>query len=332
MRPKVTFGIVNCNRLHYLKSCFESLVKSTDDYDNREFIVVDNASLEVGTQEYLEQLANRGVKVFRASEREPHNEFARGINQICREAEGDYVCPLQGDMQFIVQGGWLERYVDFFEKNKEEVGSIMFDAQRAVTNNGQAKFLSQPRGNFKFPFLMNTYRSPIAGAADVMYSREILEMIGPWSEDNQAHEGGLDSETEMLDRVRNILSEKQLRLMCAMPIHPVSIAIYTDARGTNARVRGTRRYGDYWPAKQDDLYYEMISWEDASQSTIGRNTPLSIEEVAHPIGWDAPIDAMGSWKKNPIRPETAASSDYVELEPTVPVEDEAYLSDWLDNE
>ena len=57
--PKVSFGLVNCNRLFYLKSCLESLIYCTEDYDNKEFLVVDNASVEKGTEEYLEQLRSQ---------------------------------------------------------------------------------------------------------------------------------------------------------------------------------------------------------------------------------------------------------------------------------
>ena len=46
---KVTFGIVNCNRLFYLKSCLESLIDTTQNYENKELIVIDNASVEPGT-------------------------------------------------------------------------------------------------------------------------------------------------------------------------------------------------------------------------------------------------------------------------------------------
>ena len=33
---KVTFGIVNCNRLYYLKASLESLIECTDDYKNKD--------------------------------------------------------------------------------------------------------------------------------------------------------------------------------------------------------------------------------------------------------------------------------------------------------
>ena len=57
--PKVSFGFINCNRLHYLKSCLESFLRCTEDYPNKEIIVVDNASTEEGTDEYIEELKEK---------------------------------------------------------------------------------------------------------------------------------------------------------------------------------------------------------------------------------------------------------------------------------
>ena len=303
--PKVTFGIVNCNRLFYLKSCLESLLYCTKDYANKDIIIVDNASIEDGTEEYLEEQEKQGITVIRRKKRDPPNEFATGLNSIVRESTGDYICPLQGDMQFIIEGNWLKKYIQFYEKNIDTIGCIVFDAQRTVTNLSHK--YSKLLGDEDFKFVYDYKRNPIAGAADVMYSRQIIDMIYPWCENNIRHEGGSDSETEMLKRVRKILKDRNISLYCAMPIFPISIAIYTDSRGTNARVRGYKRYGDYWPPKEGFKYYKIMKYEEIIDRISGRNIPIGIEEVALPIGWTAPIDARGNWKKNPIRPETATS-------------------------
>ena len=83
--PKVTFGFVNCNRLHYLRSCVESLLICTEDYSNKEIIIVDNASKEEGTEEYLNDLRDRGFKVFVQEERDPSNEYAKALNIIAEK-------------------------------------------------------------------------------------------------------------------------------------------------------------------------------------------------------------------------------------------------------
>ena len=311
--PKVSFGLVNCNRLFYLKSCLESLIYCTEDYDNKEFLVVDNASVEKGTEEYLEQLRDRGIKVHREEARDPSNEFARGLNTICEKTDGDFVVPLQSDMQFFVRGGWLENYVNFFEKNHDKIGCISLDAQRKIRLD-QGNYLF-PQNQTEFKFVYSKSYSPIHGAADVMYSRETIKEIYPWNLRNANHEGGQDSETKMLQKVNDILTEKRKTVYLTMPIFPVSAAIYTDARGTNARIRGDKRYGDYWPTKEDNFrYYKIWEYEEAIESSSNKDVPFGIEFTANPVGWKKPLDKDGNWLKNPIRPESCSENDYENIE------------------
>jgi|ETNvirnome_2_300_1030623.scaffolds.fasta_scaffold12456_2 glycosyltransferase involved in cell wall biosynthesis len=336
--PKVTFGIVNCNRLFYLKSCVESLLYCTEDYPNKEIIIVDNASNEEGTEEYLREKGGQGIKVFRQQTRDPSNEFAHALNLIVRESTGDFVCPLQGDMQFVIKGKWLHEYVNFFQENDKNIGCILFDAQRSVRNSAD-KF-SDPMGQ-QFKFVYSLIRNPINGAADVMYSRKIIEQIYPWNESNMSHEGGEDSETKMVKKVSKIITDHDYKLFCTLPILPVSVAINTDPRGTNARVRGNKRYGAYWPAKVDYRYYEIYEFDKAQ--VLGQPKhfdpeaepiPIGIEHIANPVGWKKPVDAGGNWLKNPIDPKIANPSDYTILyeDTTVSVTSEEYLDEWLNSE
>ena len=264
-QPRVTFGIVNCNRLHYLRSCLESLIFTTESYKNKEIIVVDNSSVEEGTQEYLKEKESQGITVIRTHERDPSNEFARALNTIYENSTGEYICPLQGDMQFVLKGAWLERYVEYFEKRKEGIGCIALDAQRRSTIARRSPYAVFDESDIEadFRFFIDPKRPPISGAADCMYSREILEKIYPWHVNNENHEGGNDSETEMLKKVESLLSQGVLRnIHFISPQTPVSVAIWTDSRGTNARVRGNKRYGDYWQAKSDYRYYKIFNIED----------------------------------------------------------------------
>jgi|TARA_Y100000310_G_scaffold341219_1_gene439684 glycosyltransferase involved in cell wall biosynthesis len=308
--PRVTFGVVNCNRLFYLKSCLESLIHCTEDYENKEFILIDNASIEEGTEEYLQEKEKQGIKVIRQEKRDPANEFAKALNMIVREATGDYICPVQGDIQFTVKNGWLEDYVKLYEKY-DDIGSISFDAQRNVRNAGG--MFSNLIGDSEFKFVYNFKKYPVSGAGDVMFSKQVLEMMYPWEEENEKFEGGPDSETKMLQKVNQILERTNKRLWQVMPMYPIASVIYTDPRGTNARIRGNKRYGKYWPPKEDYRYYKIIDYEDALEKIKNRTIPVGIEDAAQGAGWDPPVDECGNWKKNPIRPETAVKSDYVDL-------------------
>ena len=341
--PLVSFGVVNCNRLHYLKSCVESLVSTTSDYPNRELLVVDNASVEFGTDEYLKEIvgkfSNVHVRIFRQKTRDPSNEFARGLNLICREYKGDYLVLLQGDMQFTVNG-WLNHYVDFYSEKQSKVGSIILDAQRKITIRACEGKMSIPLGE-TFPFVEDRSRPPVSCAGDAFYSRKIIDEIYPWRERNESHEGGGDSETDMIEKVRDICDRRTEPLVCVMPVIPVSVSIYTDDRGTNARVRGGKRYGDYWPPKESFTYYKIRDLDEAVMSWGDRKVPVGIEEYASPVGWKALIDGLGNWKKNPIRPESARESDFVDLQepseinPFVSktsqaVKEPDYISSWMD--
>jgi glycosyltransferase involved in cell wall biosynthesis len=310
---KVTFGVVGCNRLFYLKSCIESLLDTTQEYTNKELIIVDNASVEAGTKEYLSSLEERGFTVIRKLERNPPNEFAIGLNEIFRQSSGDYVCMLQGDMQFVLPN-WLKDVIEFYEKNLDSVGSFMLDAQRRITiNSHDIRQFNTDKcpSNSENYFFADLSRDPISPAADALYSRKVLESIFPWCEDNFNHEGSLDSENEMRYRVLGMMKEKKLpRYVTAFSSVPQSIAIYTDPRGTQGRVRGNKRYGQYWPAKDISgwKYYEYIS-----EKEFDNTYPKSIEDIAKPIGFEKMLDNSGNWLKNPIRPETAKDEDWVEL-------------------
>ena len=161
-------------------------------------------------------------------------------------------------------------------------------------------------------FAWCTTRPPVSGAGDVMYHRDVLNKIGPWNESNVNHEGTLDSETDMLQRVQKYLSENYVPLKCLMPKLPVAVAIYTDSRGTNARVRGNRRYGDYWPAHDGIHYYHTLEYSEL-KAQLQTNEIVPIEKLAHTNGFLSPVDENGNWKKNPIKIELATRADYVEL-------------------
>lgn len=295
--PKVTFGFVNCNRLHYLRSCVESLLICTEDYSNKEIIIVDNASKEKGTEEYLNDLRDRGFKVFVQEERDPSNEYAKALNIIAENATGKYVAPIPADVQFVIKGGWLKEYVDFLEKYEDTTGCVSFDAQRKVRN--RAGSYSNSLGNDEFKFLYHYNRNPIMGAMNCMVTKEVLEMMYPWDTENKAHEGGQDSETKMLRKVAEKLNKKGTQVFYAAPIIPVSIGIFND-KGGNARVRGNLRFGDYWAPPSDDagvLYYKIHDFEEVSEKYEEYEEPVSIEDISEAIGWNLPLDSEGYWIK-----------------------------------
>ena len=294
---KVTFAVINYNRLFYLKSCVESLIQSIDDYDGEvEFICIDDNSKEEGTQEYLQTLKDRGWKVINQQDHRTNtkadiiaikdliDEFSAALNILQEESSGDLIVPLQGDMQF-VRKNWLQDYVSLFTE-RDDAFVAMLDAQRKVRLDRTYFTNYAKHGNNIFA--VNPSRI-VPGAGDCFYRRECLDAMDWWQvgENNNAEDLFTIAATKMFP-------DKKIY----MPWIPASIAIYTDPRGTMGRVRGNTRYGLYWEALEGDMYYE---WVDIKDLTVNTQRPLCIEEMACAKGeWDLPIDEQGNWKKNPI--------------------------------
>lgn len=310
---KVTVGIVNCNRLFYLRSCVESFLVCAQDYSNLELIIVDNASIEDGTAQYLDELERRGFSVIRQRDRDPDNEFAKALNLIHRHARGEVVIMLQGDMQFVIRHRWLHGIVELIGE-RDDVGCVMLDAQRRV-RLAREQFAEKVVTRSGEQFIASLSRNPVNCAGDVAFAKRVLDIIAPWCENNLSHEGGADSETKMLDRVKEIVARGMLNWRCFLPIIPPAVMIYTDQRGTNARVRGDKRYGNYWAPIEGSSYYAIRDHGDELFTRFRENSacPMPIEDLAVPSGWEAPIDSSGDWKKCPIDPATASTEDYVSL-------------------
>ena len=312
---RVTFGIVNCNRLHYLRACLESLEISTMSYSDKEIIVIDNASIEPGTDEYLKSLEKRGILVVRNKERDPSNEFAKGLNTIVKMSTGEVICPLSGDLQFAIKDGWLSEFVEVF-KRRNDVGSIMLDIQRNKTNKSQMRTdLLNTKVGF---FYKNLSRPPIATSGNSLFLKTTLVTLGPWSEDNKNHEGTDDSETKMLKNVQAYCKNTGTSWYQYQPVISPAIMITNDPRGTNARIRGEKRYGKYIPGVgSPPLYYEMYSLDEINKKHNGlkRTIPIGFEDLAVGIGWSLYLDEKGDLKKNPIRVEECTDEDWEFIDP-----------------
>ena len=294
---KITFGVINYNRLFYMKSCVESLMRSIEDYDGEvEFICIDDNSREPGTQEYLQSLSERGWKVINQEDHRTKSkadinqvkdlidEYSAALNIFLEESSGDLLVPLQGDMQF-VRKNWLQDYVSLFTE-RDDVFVAVLDAQRKVRLKS-AYFTDYTKHGNNI-FAVNPRRI-VPGAGDCFYKREYLEAMGGWQVG-----GSNNSEDAFTNMAEEMFPDKKVY----MPWFPASLAIYTDPRGTMGRVRGNTRYGVYWEALEDDLYYE---WVDLKDFEVNTDRPLSIEEMAAPHGdWELPLDENGNWKKNPI--------------------------------
>jgi len=299
---KITIGIVNCNRLFYLKAQVTSLIASlATDTRDVQLIVVDNASSEESTKDYLKYLKSltcfAETIVIEREFRDPSNEFAIALNSIVLAATGEIIIPLQGDAQFI-RREWLRDVTDAC--NRRDCGCVIIDAQRAITHHKNEPI------RISNSLFIDFARRPIAGAGDVAYPSRVIKRLAPWRVQNESHEGGHDSETEFLNR--NSVQMVGKELLCYVLAVPAMLTIQTDPIGTNARVRGDKRYGEYFPAQSNDLYYEM---SDALRSGDKPASAEDVIRVCRPIGWHVSLGSDGSWLKNPIDPLTATPAQWV---------------------
>ena len=262
-----------------------------------ELICIDDDSQESGTKEYLSSLKEKGWRIINQEDhrQNPKEEstdnvqhissFSEALNLIYSESSGDLIIPLQGDMQFI-RNGWIGEVINLFE-NFDNVGTLVLDAQRRIRLENSCSFEVEHSNGFDY--FIDTQNPIINGAGDTVYSRKLLDAIGGWTISSTTN-----AEDNFTSKVHQRFGASMLKYSLKVP---ASAAIYTDPRGTNARIRGSKRYGSYWAAP-DDLYYQYTC-----PSSYGAvlNRPYSIEEVVKANGdWELPIDEDGSWKKNPI--------------------------------
>lgn len=307
---KFSFFIINFNRLHYLRSCVKSLEISTADYSNKEFICIDDNSKEEGTEDYLNTLRDRGWKVINQQEERVKRSqaklnsersnvmhmyaFSDALQIGLENSSGDIIVPLHGDSQFI-RTHWLQEYRELFEA-RIDVGSALFDAQRKFRLKNEVPYLFRETENF---FSNSKKHGGIVGSGDCAYRKSVIEELGGF-------EGC--SEDEFVSKFVNKYGDYHFK--CYTPRIPTSVIINTDKRGTNARVRGNKRYGEYWRA-QEDLYYKFVE-VDSLNFPFDANRPMSIEEIAIANGdWELPIDNNGNWKKNPIDIENSQEFDII---------------------
>ncbi len=306
--PLITIGVVSCNRLHFLRALMESAGRCVH-YPNIQWIVVDNASIEPGLREYVEGLDFVDHKIFRP-ERSPSTEHAEAMNRIVDMARGDYLMILPEDVQFIIAGDWMHDFVEVLANNKH-IGGICFNAQRRITIDrffGPKRrfFVKRPQANrpvYKTiggaEFLGYGDSKPgVIGAGILSFARtDVWRKLGSWRSTGSQTVGDSSGggETDMLAR----LAGSGMKLERCLAKLSVALEIITDPVGSKARIRGNRRYGEYWPPPEGDFYFRI--WNQAeAESKFGAISPApGFEDLAEPLGYRLPFDDQGNLLKQP---------------------------------
>lgn len=106
-QPLVSIIIPARDGVHLTRQCVESILKKTV-YRNYEIIIVDNGSVEAETLAYFDEIALRpNVKILRDDA--PFN-FSALNNRAAHEANGDYLCLLNNDVE-VISPDWLNEMV-----------------------------------------------------------------------------------------------------------------------------------------------------------------------------------------------------------------------------
>ena len=115
--PRVSLIIPTRNRVALLRTCVESILKTTT-YPDFEILIIDNGSDDPATLTYLKRLTTRGVKILR--DEGPFNYSALN-NRAVAHATGEVLGFLNNDLE-VITPGWLEEMVA--HAIRPEVGAV----------------------------------------------------------------------------------------------------------------------------------------------------------------------------------------------------------------
>lgn len=130
--PRVSLVVPTRDQYGLLHACIEGLLNNTD-YPNLEIIVVDNQSSDPQTLAYLDQLAERGVKVL------PHPypfNYSAINNRAVAHATGELIGLVNNDIE-IIEADWLKEMVSQLLRPKVGVvGAKLLWPNRMVQHGG----------------------------------------------------------------------------------------------------------------------------------------------------------------------------------------------------
>lgn len=320
--PRVTFGLISCNRLHYLRATLESARRCIQ-YPNLQWIVIDNASTEPELRDYLQSRDWIDELILR-EHRSPQTEHAAAMNEIIQRAQGEFVFIWPEDVQFIVEGNWLVDIIELMQRHPW-IGSVGLNYLRKMTyaySFSWRPFLDTKsvlryikyrglglarqqlvRSNRGYGLRSFGWMRPgVVGSGIPSLTRtKVWHDLGGWhaeratSGSNRLSDSSGGAENNMERRY----FRSALRLQQATPIIPVAADIVNDAIGAKAKVRGHQRYGTYTPPTTGQFYYQILPqqhFDFAAQSTM----PLAFEDYVQPIGFTLPLDEQGNLRKAAI--------------------------------
>lgn len=298
--------------MHYLRATVESArrcIRHTD----LEWIISDNESVEPGLREYIETLNWVDHRWFKTQ------THAEAMNEIVSRATGKYVLIWPEDVQFVVEGDWMERLISAMEENPW-IGSIGLNFLRRKTLRrlfGPPRFeeakaiggeILRRKMHFRFPQTISHpigvktmgWRLPgvVASGIPSLTRLEHWKKLGPWKTSDPGQSNIIDSslgaEEYMIFRFQNSGQNWQQATL----MKPVAADIINDELGCKAKIRRGRRYGRYAPPEEGIFYYEIL--KESGLPAEDHGYPLSFEDTVRPRGFSLPLDANGDMLKAAI--------------------------------
>lgn len=107
LEPSVSIIIPTRDKYELLRSCIESIQTQTA-YANYEIVVINNASCDASTLDYLKYLSSTGIKVLDYLQA---FNYSKITNFGVANTKSDYLCFLNNDAE-VIDPGWLGQLMD----------------------------------------------------------------------------------------------------------------------------------------------------------------------------------------------------------------------------
>jgi len=273
----ITFAIISCNRLYYLKNCIQSIQDFVDLNDVR-VLVIDNASSENGLETYLNELP-KDFEIKRYTDRHP-NELHRAMNfaiEFSRKSKNEWVNFIQEDYQYVYKHSNLNSMIYDVSAKKPKVVQLQTNFGWRRKAHKHSKFVPVMVNGTKW-YLMKR-ESP----CDNGFTRvSIYEKIGLYPTSVSIHgkeSGFISGEKWIAGHTRGFK-----RMNLAEP----NMGMMFDS----AYVRKDKRVGRYFPAP-NRLYlkpFDKAKRKNLHNSAM-RNEVVYLEDVIEFDGWQ-PTDMI----------------------------------------
>lgn len=282
----ITLAITHCNRLKYLKA----LVKSLDGFvaeHKPQAIIVDNGSVEVGTEQFLKSIEGQW-EIHRRSQEDRNwiNDEYIAKNVIIQRAEHDVILFLQDDSELIVPAGHLVDLVQAFRSLPHLSMELEGVRKTTVKRRTGGEIFSSPGVHEKIDPHFPTHG---------FFKTSALRENGPYCVDwplDRAYWGR--SEDEYDSRLKK---KYDPRLLSCIARVPCFVSIWNDPRGGYAFIRDSRRWGHYRSPVRGSYYFPLNDHQVEFLEDGKR--PCAFLDIAQPDGWKIARDHDGEIFKYP---------------------------------